>query len=386
VFPNKNLKVLLRTFCTPFGFMSSPLLWGTLYWSHFIHRGTLPYLKKKLDVSTGQKLQKFWKMLCFVLSCPSCQYHCVSNQAQHPPPVFQTGDELWDYEVRFHNAVNVQNGLLEFDPASALAHWKQYHAPVGEDGFWLAVIFVLFTGFYSDHVYTRDFLVLLSVKLPFGDLWFTDPETGVRKRLREDWEALWSDAERTPLAVSQPIVVEEAVAEGTLSDASGKPTSSKQSLEVVLLNNLETLSQVHNRYAKVLGGDSVDAETLNRRFGVDCVLSIKNNLDMSRAMEMRKEDHAKMKELREERDAWRERYDKLARGEGCSEVSSGSSSDSQFVVIVVVSVLLGVMTLYLAWHWYGHHRSEVKKSGTSRSQVKASNSALVATTMAELEE
>jgi len=341
-----------------------PGYWGYLFWSHWIHRGTLPYVDRvasRLSEREALLHRQFWELLCGVLPCPSCSLHCTLNRAKERIPPFVYARDVWDYEVRFHNLVNVVNPdhpKRTWTSDEALSFWRKYAPPSEsespEQEFWLALVFLVFHATHpsSDLAHHVAFFQVLSVKLP----WL--PGAGAEET-REAWFEWWSradlvQAQRATDSVQPTDSVQSQ--DAAQSHENSEPrTVSPGSFDQALTHNLEVLASCHAHFAPSAGWPRADAETLKRWFWQDRVGNIKYNADMSRALQMRNEDHLKLRELHEDRDLWEAKYRQSIRSGGpvVDAASSRSpyygtydSGTGVFAWAVVSTTLLGLLVLY----------------------------------------
>ncbi len=99
-----------------------PPIWGFKFWQ-LLHDGALWYKRtygpKKMEDGLLQTLRLFVVRLCAALPCGDCSRHCHLYVGGHVPS-FSTGDEFWAYLVDFHNTVNKRLEKMEVTHQAAL--------------------------------------------------------------------------------------------------------------------------------------------------------------------------------------------------------------------------------------------------------------------------
>lgn len=99
--------------------MGWPPMWGYYFW-FYIHASAFS-LKDQgaLTEEDSRQIKIFFDCLCYLLPCPACRYHCIAYTGKDLPD-FKSGEQYWQYTVRFHNDVNLRNEKVCFTVEEAV--------------------------------------------------------------------------------------------------------------------------------------------------------------------------------------------------------------------------------------------------------------------------
>lgn len=86
-----------------------PPVWGHHYW-FFRHAAGQAYKIRGTPLTDTEREQIcfFIRSTCMYLPCPKCSLHCAAYMATNPPDP-KAAEDLWKYDVQFHNVVNTHN-------------------------------------------------------------------------------------------------------------------------------------------------------------------------------------------------------------------------------------------------------------------------------------
>lgn len=88
-----------------------PPSWGPYFW-FLRHAAGYSYLTRETPMTAEEveQVHMFIRTCCLFLNCPSCSLHALQNIQTYPPETIQDGKTLWEYDIAFHNRVNVREG------------------------------------------------------------------------------------------------------------------------------------------------------------------------------------------------------------------------------------------------------------------------------------
>jgi hypothetical protein len=104
-----------------------PDVWGPFFW-HTIHIAALGYPSKP-TYAHKKAAKEFYESLAIMIPCPVCREHFSQHIALFPiSPHLDSREDLFNWTVVFHNAVNKTLGKPEFSQVDSLAYYKRIGA------------------------------------------------------------------------------------------------------------------------------------------------------------------------------------------------------------------------------------------------------------------
>lgn len=278
-------------------------------------------LPDELAVHTLQ----FMLRLCKFLMCPSCGFHCRQYTATNKPE-FVSGQQFWEYTVDFHNAVNERTGKIQVSYEEAETYLNEmlqqhgYDIDTLQDAFlqdWWTVLLLTSMTYYvppnspteeQKQIFT-DFIRDFCYITPFGHKTIVDEEskTGEQRLCRD-------------------IMVE--FLDTPLWDVSDREKS------------FDSITALHNRVCSGFGVFKKTREEMKAAFGQR--FERKNTTDLTRAVQMREEDHKKMGALQKEINDLKN----LNGGQALAKQES-NTSETYKISTIVLGCALGITLFFI---------------------------------------
>lgn len=322
-----------------------PVLWGHVVWC-LRHSGSLWYKQNypdEIPEAIAKQLEDAVRQLCIYLLCGGCSMHCMQNMVAVPPQT-KSGVEFWKWDVDFHNKVNsiktpptVQFSYEEAEEAlKKKLEKKGLNLDRLEDGFclewWAALLLTskTFTGkpeeaTEQEQQRYRDWLASVCFLVPFGHKVLS--ENDGEPQLCRDVMIKFIYSEKFEL------------------------TSRKAAFS--------SLTLLHNEICMHFGVLPKSVEDLTLDFNHALQITPEKYHDLSRAYQIREEDHTKMLAMQKELDEFRAGRDpaiSLAKENG-DAVSAGYRTAT-----IILGTLLGFLLLLVAGMWIWHrYRHVIKK-------------------------
>jgi hypothetical protein len=285
-----------------------PYLWGHIFWNmlhsvaYYAKRSNTPWTDEE-----RARVLRFLQRLCPYLPCPACSLHCSMHLATHPP-IFNSGEEFWKYTVDMHNEVNGRNQKLQFSYEEAEAALGESYAKLGLDlttmdqtiprDWWLAICLSAYK--YATFMETA-----------------TDEQQSTYREFLTDLFAL------TPFASSHP-------------DQMASLFALIQTVDLThTLVAMDSIVKIHNHVALDVGVPPMTLDEMKvKLFGV---APNEPPTHLTRAAQMREEDHKKMLQFQQE-------LVQQQRNQHSSETVN-QADNPYFIATIALSCLLGLLIL-----------------------------------------
>jgi hypothetical protein len=327
--------------------MAYPPLWGYLVWS-LLHSSGKAYAKffkdKRIPDDISEQILTFMVRLCKYLPCPGCRLHC-NNHTQNVIPRFFRGEDFWTYTVDFHNAVNTRTHKLTVSYADAEVYLNEKLQTFGnsidhiEDSFlqdwWTAIILTTFSYSYMPDKPTeeekteyKNFLKSLCYVLPF----------------------------------SHKILTNGRLCRDVMLDFCDSPNMNVENRD----NAFESITNLHNSVCDEFGIIPKTVKDMKEEFGKK--FDMKASTDVTRATQIREEDHKKMSALQQELNDLR--LGKNTKTNDSSETNSEleayrTATIALGCILGVVLFVLLVLFIMYRFHIGGNWKIIRFRSGTS---------------------
>jgi len=352
-----------------------PPHWGYAFW-YWIHscawaRVERYGLEGQIPVEEAEHLRGFMRHLCVHLPCFWCTHHC-GRYTQENPPKCETAGDFWRYTVDFHNAVNKRTGKLQlsYQEAQRALLTTSQTRDVTRD-VTAAATEETEAGELMSEVMMHDWWTALMVTSKFiihrqpgqADEYTPEQQAVYRRFLVHACHAM-------PFS-SRPIEVEVEVEAAEPGADKNEPEVEAAAPRLVELEDrpagrvmaelaevgelasskaaLATICRLYNAVAPKFGvapapEDKLEAD-MNAMF-----FSTKTMLDVSRAHDMRVEDHMRMLALQEEM------HQQRSAGAATVTLGAGSKERDYKVATVVLASVLGITLLAMVYHWARVHQ------------------------------
>lgn len=328
----------------------SPLLWGSYFW-RFIHLCAYGQREKEISQEQLSEIRTFLSRLCLYLPCPGCQMHCNLYIRGHDVNDIQSGEDFWQFTVNFHNAVNKRYGKLEvtFEEAEDMLH--QYF----QDVYKTSVKEVL-----SNTLLFEWFLVL----------WCTLYMIKKNKKPEKDLLPAEIQSYQQFLCATirvSPLTLE---AQNVLIPFIQQPTEQKKFQIDTLIHAQESLVHLYNAVADLYDENPKtlqDFKEMEQKLFNGKVL-----LELTRADQVRLEDHKKIQQLQQEL----QKFHHHQPTHNHKGTNNYTNDDGYKTATIVLGVLLGVTVLLLFCifyvykvGWRGRQLSFVRTTRKRQTQV-----------------
>ncbi len=300
-----------------------PPLWGWFYWPQY-HSAALAFEKffpDQIPQAMQTTLIDAISSLCAYLPCPGCTIHC-NMQVSKNPPKFTSGKDFWIYMRDFHNAVNERTKKIKLTDDEArevtrnMLARNRCTADRIEDAFLTDVWIMLYLSAYTNLLHYNP-----------------DPKATEQYEPKPEQQQNYTRFVRNTLHIMPFSFHDETIRQEIDTIVNDPELFHVQSLEAVETS----LTRLFNALCERFGVEKIDNTYFNKvmqeRF------SFANNKELSRAHQMREEDHQKILGMQAELDRMRQSLSSKM-----PDTSNGVSSDYKTATIIL-AVLVGVFTV-----------------------------------------